>query len=144
MRDSYRPRCANLSQSQFILAIPMKLVGHAAPLPGSLFFLFKPCRRNRYRWLYLRFRRICGRRYEGREEIGRFLETPRVLIARVIVVPPYGPPANPSSVPGTTIPSFLSLSTYQGIIDRVTTLSALLAAHLAASAPVIDRLEALL
>jgi hypothetical protein len=33
---------ANLGQSQLILAIPIELVGHAAPLPGSLFFLFNP------------------------------------------------------------------------------------------------------
>ena len=37
---------ANLGQSQFILDIPIKVVRHATPLPGSLLSIFDPCRRS--------------------------------------------------------------------------------------------------
>src|SRR5450432_941839 len=66
---------ANLSQLQLILAIPIELIPHTAPFPGSFFSLFNPCRRSGCRQLYLRFWRVLGLRYEGRDEIERSVET---------------------------------------------------------------------
>jgi hypothetical protein len=85
-------------QLQLILTVGIALTSHAASLPGPI---FNPSGGGRCRQLYLGLRRTIGLRCHLRDQIWGPAEALGVLIARVMLVPPWDSPAS-GGVPGTS------------------------------------------